>query len=172
MRIINEPTAAALAYGLDKKKNEKIAIFDLGGGTFDISILEVADAGGDGKTFEVLATNGDTHLGGDDFDHVLIDHVADAFKRENGIDLRQDPMALQRLKEACEKAKCELSSSVQTEINLPFITADKTGPEAPPVHAQARGVRAARRAPRSSGRAARACARSTTRSSSRRRSTR
>jgi molecular chaperone DnaK len=129
VRIINEPTAAALAYGLDKKKNEKIAIFDLGGGTFDISILEVADAGGDGKTFEVLATNGDTHLGGDDFDHVLIDHVAEAFKRENGIDLRQDPMALQRLKEACEKAKCEVSSSVQTEINLPFITADKTGPK-------------------------------------------
>jgi molecular chaperone DnaK len=129
VRIINEPTAAALAYGLDKNKNEKIAIFDLGGGTFDISILEVADAGGEGKTFEVLATNGDTHLGGDDFDHVLIDHVADAFKRENGIDLRQDPMALQRLKEACEKAKCELSSSVQTEINLPFITADKTGPK-------------------------------------------
>jgi molecular chaperone DnaK len=129
VRIINEPTAAALAYGLDKKKNEKIAIFDLGGGTFDISILEVADAGGEGKTFEVLATNGDTHLGGDDFDHVLIDHVADVFKRENGIDLRQDPMALQRLKEACEKAKCEVSSSVQTEINLPFITADKTGPK-------------------------------------------
>jgi molecular chaperone DnaK len=129
VRIINEPTAAALAYGLDKKKNEKIAIFDLGGGTFDISILEVADAGGDGKTFEVLATNGDTHLGGDDFDHVLIDHVADAFKRENGIDLRQDAMALQRLKEACEKAKCEVSTSVQTEINLPFITADKTGPK-------------------------------------------
>jgi molecular chaperone DnaK len=129
VRIINEPTAAALAYGLDKHKNEKIAIFDLGGGTFDISILEVADAGGEGKTFEVLSTNGDTHLGGDDFDHVLIDHVADAFKRENGIDLRQDPMALQRLKEACEKAKCELSTSVQTEINLPFITADKTGPK-------------------------------------------
>jgi molecular chaperone DnaK len=129
VRIINEPTAAALAYGLDKHKNEKIAIFDLGGGTFDISILEVADAGGEGKTFEVLATNGDTHLGGDDFDHVLIDHVAEAFKRENGIDLRQDPMALQRLKEACEKAKCELSSAVQTEINLPFITADRTGPK-------------------------------------------
>ncbi len=129
VRIINEPTAAALAYGLDKKKNEKIAIYDLGGGTFDISILEVADAGGEGKTFEVLATNGDTHLGGDDFDNVLIDHVAGQFKKDNGIDLRQDAMALQRLKEACEKAKCELSSSVQTEINLPFITADKTGPK-------------------------------------------
>ncbi|HMS18167.1 MAG TPA: Hsp70 family protein, partial [Planctomycetota bacterium] len=129
VRIINEPTAAALAYGLDKKKDEKIAIFDLGGGTFDVSILEVADAGDDNKTFEVLATNGDTRLGGDDLDQVLIDHVADTFKREQGIDIRNDGMALQRLKEACEKAKCELSSSMQTEINLPFITADASGPK-------------------------------------------
>jgi molecular chaperone DnaK len=129
VRIINEPTAAALAYGLDKKKDEKIAIFDLGGGTFDISILEVADAGDDNKTFEVLATNGDTRLGGDDLDQVLIDHVADTFKKEQGIDIRNDGMALQRLKEACEKAKCELSSAIQTEINLPFITADASGPK-------------------------------------------
>jgi len=129
VRIINEPTAAALAYGLDKKKDEKIAIFDLGGGTFDISILEVAEAGEENRTFEVLSTNGDTHLGGDDFDQVLIDFVADSFKKEQGVDLRQDPMALQRLKEACEKAKCELSSSIQTEINLPFITADQSGPK-------------------------------------------
>ena len=125
MRIINEPTAAALAYGLDKeKKNEKIAVFDLGGGTFDISILEVGDG-----VFEVLATNGDTHLGGDNFDSLLIHHVADEFKKEQGIDLRNDQMALQRLKEAAEKAKCELSTSMQTEINLPFITADQTGPK-------------------------------------------
>jgi len=122
-RIVNEPTAAALAYGLDKKKSGKIAVFDLGGGTFDISILEIGDG-----VFEVKATNGDTQLGGDDFDQVLIDHVADEFKKTNGIDLRQDIMALQRLKEACEKAKCELSSQVQTSINLPFITADQTGP--------------------------------------------
>lgn len=124
MRIINEPTAAALAYGLEKKKNEKIAVFDLGGGTFDISILEVGEG-----VFEVLATNGDTHLGGDNFDDVLINHVADEFKKDYGIDLRNDQMALQRLKEAAEKAKCELSSSMQTEINLPFITADQTGPK-------------------------------------------
>jgi molecular chaperone DnaK len=129
VRIINEPTAAALAYGLDKKKDEKIAIFDLGGGTFDISILEVADAGGEGRTFEVLAINGDTHLGGDDFDHALIDYVAEQFRKETGIDLRRDQMALQRLKEACEKAKCELSSGVQTDLNLPFITADASGPK-------------------------------------------
>ncbi len=122
-RIINEPTAAALAYGLGSRKNEKIAVFDLGGGTFDISILEVGDG-----VFEVLSTNGDTHLGGDDFDEVLINWVADEFKRENGIDLRKDQMALQRLKEACERAKIELSGSTQTEINLPFITADATGP--------------------------------------------
>uniref|UniRef100_UPI0040576893 molecular chaperone DnaK n=1 Tax=Alistipes sp. TaxID=1872444 RepID=UPI0040576893 len=116
-RIINEPTAAALAYGLDKKDNEmKIAVYDLGGGTFDISILELGDG-----VFEVKSTNGDTHLGGDDFDHVLIDYMAEAFKAEHGVDLRQDPMALQRLKEAAEKAKIELSSSTSTEINLPYI---------------------------------------------------
>jgi molecular chaperone DnaK len=124
MRIINEPTAASLAYGLDKKKNEKIAVFDLGGGTFDISILDVGDG-----VFEVKATNGDTHLGGDDFDQVLIDYIADEFKRENGIDLRKDQMALQRLKEAAERAKKDLSQSPTTDINLPFITADATGPK-------------------------------------------
>ena len=123
-RIINEPTAAALAYGLDKQTNEKIAVYDLGGGTFDISILEVGDG-----VVEVLATNGDTHLGGDNFDEELINHVATEFKREQGIDLRADQMALQRLKEACEKAKCELSTSTQTDLNLPFITADQTGPK-------------------------------------------
>src|SRR5438876_2913338 len=123
-RIIDEPTAAALAYGLDKKKDEKIAVFDLGGGTFDISILEI----GDGVS-EVRSTNGDTHLGGDDFDQRVITWLADEFKKENGIDLRQDRMALQRLKEAAEKAKKELSSSMQTEINLPFITADASGPK-------------------------------------------
>ncbi|MFH0937855.1 MAG: molecular chaperone DnaK [Planctomycetota bacterium] len=123
-RILNEPTAAALAYGLDKKKNEKIAVFDLGGGTFDISILDVGEG-----VFEVLATNGDTHLGGDDWDRVMVDYVADEFKKQSGIDLRKDPMALQRLTEACEKAKCDLSTMPQTTINLPYITADKTGPK-------------------------------------------
>jgi molecular chaperone DnaK len=123
-RIINEPTAAALAYGLDKKKNEKIVVFDLGGGTFDVSVLDVGDG-----VFEVVSTNGDTHLGGDDFDQVLINYVADEFKRENGIDLRKDPMALQRLQEACEKAKKELSGQSSTDINLPFITADASGPK-------------------------------------------
>ncbi len=123
-RIINEPTAAALAYGLEKKKNEKIAVFDLGGGTFDISILDIGD-----NVFEVLSTNGDTHLGGDDYDKVLIDYVAEEFRRKEGIDLRKDPMALQRLKEACEKAKCELSTVQETTINLPFITADQSGPK-------------------------------------------
>ncbi|MBT5875731.1 MAG: molecular chaperone DnaK [Candidatus Latescibacteria bacterium] len=123
-RIINEPTAASLAYGLDKKANEKIAVFDLGGGTFDISILEIGDG-----VFEVLATNGDTHLGGDDFDHEVVDWLAEEFKEEAGIDLRNDAMALQRLKDAAEKAKCELSSAGQTEIALPFITADATGPK-------------------------------------------
>ncbi len=123
-RILNEPTAAALAYGLDKKKNEKIAIFDLGGGTFDISVLDVGDG-----VFEVLATNGDTHLGGDDWDRVIVDYVADEFKKSAGVDLRKDPMALQRLTEACEKAKCDLSTMPQTTINLPYITADKTGPK-------------------------------------------
>ena len=123
-RIINEPTAAALAYGLDKKKNEKIAVYDLGGGTFDISILEIGDG-----VFEVRSTNGDTHLGGDDFDKVLIDYMAEDFKKQYGIDLRGDKMALQRLKEASEKAKCELSSSMQATVNLPFITADASGPK-------------------------------------------
>lgn len=118
LRIVNEPTAAALAYGLDKKKNEKIAIFDLGGGTFDISILEVGDG-----VFEVLSISGDTHLGGDDWDRVIVDFVADEFRKSSGIDVRQDPMALQRLTEACEKAKCDLSSMAQTNINLPYITA-------------------------------------------------
>ncbi|MBI3251740.1 MAG: molecular chaperone DnaK [Candidatus Omnitrophica bacterium] len=124
LRIINEPTAAALAYGLDKKKNEKIAVYDLGGGTFDISILEIGDG-----VFEVRSTNGDTHLGGDDFDQRVMDWLADEFKKTQGIDLRKDRMALQRLKEAAEKAKCELSSNAQTEINLPFITADASGPK-------------------------------------------
>jgi molecular chaperone DnaK len=123
-RIVNEPTAAALAYGLDKKTNEKIAVYDLGGGTFDISILEIGDG-----VFEVRSTNGDTHLGGDDFDQRLIDWLADEFKKNEGIDLRKDPMALQRLKEAAEKAKCELSTTAQTEVNLPFITADASGPK-------------------------------------------
>jgi len=124
MRIINEPTAAALAYGLDKKKDETIAVYDLGGGTFDISVLEIGEG-----VFEVKATNGDTHLGGDDFDQRVMDWIADEFKKEHGIDLRKDRMALQRLKEAAEKAKVELSSTVQTEINLPFITADASGPK-------------------------------------------
>ncbi len=125
LRIVNEPTAAALAYGLDKAgKNEKIAVYDLGGGTFDISILELGDG-----VFEVKSTNGDTHLGGDDFDQVIIDWLADEFRKKEGIDLRRDPMALQRLKEAAEKAKCELSSSTSSEINLPFITADQNGPK-------------------------------------------
>jgi molecular chaperone DnaK len=124
LRIINEPTAAALAYGLDKKKDETIAVYDLGGGTFDVSILEIGEG-----VFEVKATNGDTHLGGDDFDQQVMDWIADEFKKEHGIDLRKDRMALQRLKEAAEKAKCELSTTVQTEINLPFITADASGPK-------------------------------------------
>lgn len=131
-RIINEPTAAALAYGLDKSKDQKIVVFDLGGGTFDVSVLEVAhntDGEGGGKIFEVISTNGDTHLGGDDFDQALLNHVATIFQRDNGIDLRKDPMSLQRLQEACEKAKKELSSLPQTDINLPFITADATGPK-------------------------------------------
>lgn len=123
-RIINEPTAAAMAYGLDKKKDEKIAVYDLGGGTFDISILEIGDG-----VFEVKATNGDTHLGGDDFDQRVIDWIVDEFKKQEGVDLSKDPMALQRLKEAAEKAKCELSTVAQTEINLPFITATDSGPK-------------------------------------------
>jgi molecular chaperone DnaK len=124
LRIINEPTAAALAYGLDKKKEEKVAVFDLGGGTFDISILELGDG-----VFEVKSTNGDTFLGGEDFDQLIIDWIADEFKKDQGIDLRGDKMALQRLKEAAEKAKCELSTSMETDINLPFITADASGPK-------------------------------------------
>lgn len=124
LRIINEPTAASLAYGLDKKKDEKIAVFDLGGGTFDVSILELGEG-----VFEVKATNGDTFLGGEDFDQRIIDYLADEFKKDQGIDLRKDRMALQRLKEAAEKAKCELSSSMETDINLPFITADQQGPK-------------------------------------------
>lgn len=130
-RIINEPTAAALAYGLDKKKDQKIIVFDLGGGTFDVSVLEVAMSGDDStsKVFEVISTNGDTHLGGDDFDQALVNHVATQFQKDNGIDLRKDPMSLQRLQEASEKAKKELSSLPQTDINLPFITADATGPK-------------------------------------------
>ncbi len=124
LRIINEPTAAALAYGLDKKKEEVVAVYDLGGGTFDISILELGEG-----TFHVKSTNGDTHLGGDDFDQRIIEWLADEFKRDQGIDLRHDRMALQRLKEAAEKAKCELSTVMQTEVNLPFITADASGPK-------------------------------------------
>jgi molecular chaperone DnaK len=124
MRIVNEPTAAALAYGLDKDISQKIVVFDFGGGTFDVSILSVADG-----VFEVVSTNGDTHLGGDDFDHVLINYMADDFKGKYGVDLRDDPMALQRLQEAAEKAKCELSSQQSTTVNLPFITQDATGPK-------------------------------------------
>jgi molecular chaperone DnaK len=124
LRIINEPTAAALAYGLDRKKNEKVAVYDLGGGTFDISVLSIGEG-----SFEVLSTNGDTHLGGDDFDQRVIDWLAEEFLRDQGIDLRKDAMALQRLKEAAEKAKCELSTTSQTDVNLPFITADASGPK-------------------------------------------
>jgi len=123
-RIINEPTAAALAYGVEKKTNEKVAVFDFGGGTFDISILDIGD-----NVFEVLSTNGDTHLGGDDLDEILIGYIADEFKKTEGIDLRNDPMALQRLKEAAEKAKCELSTAMEANINLPFITATAEGPK-------------------------------------------
>ena len=146
LRIINEPTAAALAYGLDKKEHETVLVFDLGGGTFDVSILDVGDG-----VVEVRATAGDTHLGGDDFDRRIVDHLADEFQKENGIDLRNDPQALQRLFEAAEKAKVELSSVTQTQVNLPFITADATGPEAPHDHAHALDVRAAHRRPASSG---------------------
>src|SRR5689334_13865907 len=124
LRIINEPTAASLAYGLDKKKDEKIAVYDLGGGTFDISVLEIGDG-----VFEVKATNGDTHLGGDDWDNRLMDWILDEFKKENGMDLRKQPDALQRIKEEAEKAKIALSSSQQYDLNLPFITADASGPK-------------------------------------------
>src|SRR5258705_295628 len=128
LRIINEPTAAALAYGLDKKKDEKVAVFDLGGGTYDISVLELYDVEGS-RQFEVKSTNGDTHLGGDDFDQRVIDWLVTEFKRDQAIDLSKDPMALQRLKEAGEKAKMELSTTQSTDINLPFITADQSGPK-------------------------------------------
>ena len=124
LRIINEPTAASLAYGLDKKQNKKIAVYDLGGGTFDVSILELGDG-----VFEVKSTNGDTFLGGEDFDNSVVEYLIAEFKKDNGIDLKSDKLALQRLKEAAEKAKIELSSAEQTDINLPFITADKTGPK-------------------------------------------
>src|SRR3970040_2077590 len=124
MRIINEPTAAALAYGLDKKENETILVFDLGGGTFDVSVLEVGEG-----VVEVKATNGDTHLGGDDWDQRILNWIADEFKKDQGIDLRQDRQALQRLREAAEKAKIELSSVSETEINLPYVSADASGPK-------------------------------------------
>src|SRR5256886_6468422 len=124
LRVLPEPTAAALAYGLDKKRHEKILVFDLGGGTFDVSVLDVGDG-----VFEVLSINGNTHLGGDDMDEELINYLAEGFRKQEGIDLRKDPMALQRLKEACEKAKCELSTVAQTDVNLPFITADANGPK-------------------------------------------
>ena len=128
-RIVNEPTAAALAYGLDKQQNEqKIAVYDLGGGTFDVSIIEISNVDGE-QSFDVLSTNGDTFLGGEDFDLRLIDFLADEFKKDQGMDLRNDPMAIQRLKEAAEKAKIELSSSNQTDINLPYVTADASGPK-------------------------------------------
>ena len=136
LRIINEPTAAALAYGLDKKEGKTIAVYDLGGGTFDISVLEIGDG-----VFEVKSTNGDTFLGGEDFDMRLVEYLAAEFKKEQGIDLKNDKLALQRLKEAAEKAKIELSASAQTEINLPFITADASGPEAPDHEADPRQVR-------------------------------
>jgi len=128
-RIINEPTAAALAYGVERKKDQKVAVFDFGGGTFDISILDIGGFGEEGGVLEVLSTNGDTHLGGDDLDAVLINYLADEFKKKEGIDLRKDPMAHQRLKEASEKAKCELSTQLEATINLPFITADASGPK-------------------------------------------
>ena len=128
-RIINEPTAAALAYGLDKKEgNKKIVVYDLGGGTFDVSIIELADVDGEHQ-FEVLATNGDTFLGGEDFDLKVIDYLVDEFKKDQGVDLKKDPLALQRLKEGAEKAKIELSSTKQTDINLPYVTADANGPK-------------------------------------------
>ena len=140
LRIINEPTAAALAYGLEQKKNGTIAVYDLGGGTFDISVLEIGDG-----VFEVKSTNGDTFLGGEDFDKRIIDYLADEFKKEQGIDLRNDRLALQRLKEAAEKAKIELSSSMQTEVNLPFITADAGRAEASQHQADPRQARSAGR---------------------------
>ncbi len=145
-RIINEPTAAALAFGLDKqdKRDRKIAVYDLGGGTFDISIIEIADVDGE-KQFEVLSTNGDTFLGGEDFDQRIIDYIIAEFKKDQGVDLGKDVLALQRLKEAAEKAKIELSNSSQTDINLPYITADAIGPEAPEHQADPRQARIAGR---------------------------
>ena len=140
LRIINEPTAAALAYGLDKKGAGTIAVYDLGGGTFDVSVLEIGDG-----VFEVKSTNGDTFLGGEDFDMRLVEYLADEFKKEHGIDLKKDKLALQRLKEAAEKAKIELSSATQTEINLPYITADATGPETSDPEAHPREIRGAGR---------------------------
>ena len=137
LRIINEPTASSLAYGLDKKKNETIAVYDLGGGTFDISILDVGDG-----VFEVKSTSGDTFLGGDDFDQRIMDHLIAEFQRDNGIDLRNDKQSLQRLKEASEKAKIELSTVMQTEINLPYLTADASRPQASGHHPDARQARA------------------------------
>src|SRR5690606_8122941 len=128
-RIINEPTAAALAYGMDKRGGDrKVAVYDLGGGTFDVSIIEIADVDGE-MQFEVLATNGDTFLGGEDFDNRIMDFLVDEFKKDSGINLKGDPLAMQRLKEAAEKAKVELSSSQQTDINLPYVTADASGPK-------------------------------------------
>ena len=167
MRIVNEPTAAALAYGLDKKKDETIAVYDFGGGTFDISILEVGEG-----VVEVKATNGDTHLGGDNLDQRIIDWIIGEFKKSEGIDLGKDRMALQRLKEAAEKAKMELSTVMETDINLPFITADQTGPEAPADEADARQVRAARRRPAAEDRRADQAGADRRRASTRRRSTR
>ena len=167
MRIVNEPTAAALAYGLDKKKDETIAVYDFGGGTFDISILEVGEG-----VVEVKATNGDTHLGGDNLDQRIIDWIIAEFKKSDGIDLGKDRMALQRLKEAAEKAKMELSTVMETDINLPFITADQTGPEAPADEADAREVRAARRRPAAEDRRADQAGARRRRASTRRRSTR
>ena len=147
-RIINEPTAAALAYGLDKAGGDrKVAVYDLGGGTFDVSIIEFADVDGE-RQFEVLATNGDTFLGGEDFDKRVIDYLAAEFLKESGVDVRRDPLAMQRLKEAAEKAKIELSSSQQTEVNLPYITADASRPEAPGDEADARQARVAGRGTR------------------------
>ena len=136
LRIINEPTAAALAYGLDKKKTGKIAVYDLGGGTFDISMLDIGDG-----VFEVRATNGDTFLGGEDFDKRIVDWLADEFKKDQGIDLRNDRLALQRLREAAEKAKIELSSTLETTVSLPFITADQNGPRHLDIKLQARQAR-------------------------------
>ena len=166
-RIINEPTASALAYGLDKKNDEKIAVYDLGGGTFDISILELGEG-----VFEVKATNGDTHLGGDDFDQRVIDWLLAEFKKDQGIDLAKDQQALQRLKEAAEKAKIELCSTATTEINLPYITADATGPEAPRRVAHPGQARGPRRRPGRQDQRARSRPRSRTPGSSRATSTR